>query len=186
MSICKFSFRNKNKMEKLLACDLSKTKLKFFDHSKYIIDGYDQLYLAEFDDMQIEYFHEFYDCELIVKFADKTCLEYSIERGNFKMAIYHRIYTYSDQNNKTIDKWDCISPFDYTTEIAIKIKKLDDFVDNLIKIVQHWKDHIQPNEAAAKIQAAFRGWKVRHMYRYDPYNCLGKYLALKRFEEINL
>ena len=171
-------------MDKLLACDLSKAKLKFFDHSKYIIDGYDQLYVAEFDDMRIEYFHEFYECELIVKFADKTCLEYSIERGNFKLRYWHRIYTYSDQNNKTIDKWDGISPFDYTSEIAIKIKKLDDFVDNLMVIVTHWKDHIQPHEAAAKIQAAFRGWKVRHMYRYDPENRLGRHLVLKMFNDL--
>lgn len=33
--------------------------------------------------------------------------------------------------------------------------------------------------AATKIQAAFRGWKVRMQYRYNPHNCLGKYVILK-------
>lgn len=33
--------------------------------------------------------------------------------------------------------------------------------------------------AATLIQAAFRGWKTRMKYRYNPYNRLGKYVALK-------
>lgn len=33
--------------------------------------------------------------------------------------------------------------------------------------------------AATMIQATFRGWKTRMKYRYNPYNRLGKYVALK-------
>lgn len=33
--------------------------------------------------------------------------------------------------------------------------------------------------AATKIQACFRGWRVRMQYRYNPYNCLGRYVILK-------
>ena len=169
-------------MDRLLACDLSKAKLKFFDHSKY---GYDRLYIAIFDDMTIEYFHEFYDCDLIVTFADKSRMMYSIGVGIYR-EDWRRDYEYIDQDEKIIEHWSVDYRNEMTNEMSIKIKKLDDFLDNLIKIVQHWKDHIQPHEAAAKIQAAFRGWKVRHMYRYDPYNCLGKYLALKRLQQLKL
>jgi len=172
-------------MDRLLTCDLSKAKLQFYDSKRYNIDGYDELYVAVFDDMTIEYFHEFYDCELIVKFSDKSCMEYSIERGNFKIRYWHRFYTYVDKDTKTIDEWDGISPFDYTSEIAMKIQKLDCFVDDLMVIVTHWKDNIRPNEAAALIQAAFRGWQVRHAYRYNPGNCLGRHLVMKMFEEVS-
>ena len=34
-------------------------------------------------------------------------------------------------------------------------------------------------DAATRIQAAFRGWKVRMKYRYSPYNRLGKYVILR-------
>ena len=33
--------------------------------------------------------------------------------------------------------------------------------------------------AAVKIQAAFRGWRVRMQYRYNPHNSLGRYVILK-------
>ena len=171
-------------MDRLLEYDLSKAKLQFYDSKKYIIDGYDQLYVAIVDDMQIEYFHEFYECELLVKFADKSQIEYSIERGNFKIRYWHRFYTYVDKDNKIIDSWDGISPFDQTSEIAMKIQKLDGFVDNLMKVVTYWNEHVKPHEAAALIQAAFRGWKVRHAYRYDPGNCLGRHLVLKMFDDL--
>jgi len=171
-------------MDRLLTCDLSKAKLQFYDSKRYTIDGYDQLYVAEFDDMTIEYFHEFYDCELIVRFDDKTCLKYSIERGNFKIRYWQRFYTYVDKDNKKIDEWNGISPYDNTSEIAIKIKKLDGFVDNLMVVVKHCVHNIRPHEAAVIIQAAFRGWRVRHAYRYNPGNRLGQYLVLKMFEEV--
>ena len=35
------------------------------------------------------------------------------------------------------------------------------------------------DNAAVMIQAAFRGWRVRMQYRYNPYNCLGRYVILK-------
>ena len=36
--------------------------------------------------------------------------------------------------------------------------------------------------AATKIQAAFKGWKVRMQYRYNPYNRLGQHVIMKAFE----
>jgi hypothetical protein len=147
-------------MEKLLACDLSKAKLKFEN-------GFNDLYIAVFDNMSINYY--FQERRLRVNFSDRSCLEYCIYPGKKNVRI--RDYEYIDQNNNIIEEWSCDDIF------SLKVIKLDKFIINLKKVV---------NEAAAKIQAAFHGWKVRHMYRYDPYNCLGKYLALKRFEEINL
>lgn len=35
------------------------------------------------------------------------------------------------------------------------------------------------DHAATKIQAAFRGWKVRMKYRYNPHNRLGKHVIMK-------
>ena len=35
------------------------------------------------------------------------------------------------------------------------------------------------DNAAVMIQAAFRGWRVRMQYRYNPHNCLGRYVILK-------
>lgn len=37
----------------------------------------------------------------------------------------------------------------------------------------------EPDIAAIKIQSAFRGWRVRMKYRYNPYNCLGQYVIMK-------
>lgn len=34
-------------------------------------------------------------------------------------------------------------------------------------------------EAAIKIQAAYRGWRVRMRYRYNPHTCLGRFLVLR-------
>lgn len=171
-------------MDKLLECDLSKAKLNHYDSKRYIIDGYDEVYVAILDNMTIEYFHEFYECYLIVIFADKSSMEYFMERGNFKIRHWHRFYTYVDKDNKIIDSWDGISPFDQTSEIAMKIQKLDGFVDNLMKVVTHWKEYVRPHKAAALIQAAFRGWKVRHKHRYDPSNRLGRHLVLKMFDDL--
>jgi len=174
-------------MDRILECDLSKAKFQFYDRKMYIIDGYDEIYVAEFDDMTIEYLHdESDDCNLIVKFADKSCLEYGIERGTFKIRYWSRSYKYVDGEGKIMDQWDGISPFDYTSEIALKIKKMDTFVDDLMDVVKHWKDHILPYEAATLIQSVFRGWRVRKKYRYDPGNCLGRHIVLKMFEEIEL
>lgn len=39
------------------------------------------------------------------------------------------------------------------------------------------------NEAVTKISAAFRGWKARMKYRFNPYTSLG-YLALKEFKDM--
>lgn len=41
-----------------------------------------------------------------------------------------------------------------------------------------------PDEAATKIQAAFRGWCVRMKYRYNPYTCLGRHLILRDAREL--
>lgn len=37
-------------------------------------------------------------------------------------------------------------------------------------------------DAAIKIQAAFRGWRVRMKYRYSPYNNLGRFVIMKMME----
>jgi hypothetical protein len=37
-------------------------------------------------------------------------------------------------------------------------------------------------DAAIKIQAAFRGWRVRMQYRYSPYNNLGRHVIMKMME----
>ena len=39
------------------------------------------------------------------------------------------------------------------------------------------------NAMAVRIQAAFRGWRVRHKYRYDPHNRLGFHVIRKMFEK---
>lgn len=41
-----------------------------------------------------------------------------------------------------------------------------------------------PDEAATKIQAAFRGWQARMAYRYNPYTCLGRHLVLRDAKEL--
>lgn len=167
-------------MQRLLECDLTKAKIQYKDN----IDGYDSLYVVQFNDMTIEYYHDFYDCELFVNFTDNSRIEYSIERGNYRIKYWHRFYTYVDKDNKIIDAWDGLSPIDTTSKTAMKIKKLDNFVDNLIDVVKHWKEHVRQDRAAVLIQAAFRGWKVRHAYRYDPGNCLGRHLVLKMFDDL--
>lgn len=40
--------------------------------------------------------------------------------------------------------------------------------------------------AAIKIQTAYRGWKIRIKYRYNPHMCLGKYLLQKDFLELKI
>jgi hypothetical protein len=39
------------------------------------------------------------------------------------------------------------------------------------------------DEAATLIQSKFRGWRVRIMYRYNPYTSLGRYVIGKLFRE---
>lgn len=39
-------------------------------------------------------------------------------------------------------------------------------------------------EAATKIQAAYRGWRARMKYRYDPHTPLGRYVIGKLFENL--
>lgn len=43
-----------------------------------------------------------------------------------------------------------------------------------------------PDEAATKIQAAFRGWQARMAYRYNPYTSLGRHLVLRDARELGV
>lgn len=40
-----------------------------------------------------------------------------------------------------------------------------------------------PISSATIIQAAFRGWRVRHRFRYDPHNRLGRHIISRMFEK---
>lgn len=42
------------------------------------------------------------------------------------------------------------------------------------------------HKAASKIAAVFRGWKARTTYRMNPYTTLGRYLALRGFQELTV
>lgn len=148
-------------MQRLLECDLTKAKLKF--EVGFNFNGLNDLYIAVFDNMSITYFFNslpaFHTRRLIVYFSDNSRLEYCIYHDG---KNWKRNYVYNNQNNM-IEEW----------SFSLKHIKLDKFLKKLMEIV---------NRAAALIQAAFRGWKVRHKYRYDPGNCLGKYLVLRMFE----
>lgn len=153
-------------MQRLLECDLTKAKLKF--EVGFNFNGLNDLYIAVFNNMSITYyFHIEYTRRLIVYFSDNSRLEYCIYRDG---KNWKRNYIYNDQNN-IIEEWSCDDIFE--NSISLKAIKLDKFLKNLMEVV---------NQAAALIQAAFRGWKVRHKYRYDPGNCLGKHLVLRMFE----
>ena len=54
---------------------------------------------------------------------------------------------------------------------------LDHFCKNLVNTINHQIE----TEAAIKIQKAFRGWSVRHKYRWSPHNNLGRFLIAKMF-----
>jgi hypothetical protein len=170
-------------MDRLVDLDILKSSILYSD-KQHECEGYNELYVADFGDIRIKYFHEvFDDCDLIVTFnSDQSRIEYSIERGNFKVRYWKRIYRYYEKD-VLVDSWDGVSPFDNTSEIAAKIRKLDDFVDDLMDAVVHWRDVILPARSAVKIQSAFRGWRVRHKYRYDPNNRLGYHVIRKMFDD---
>lgn len=46
-------------------------------------------------------------------------------------------------------------------------------------------DMTKEESSAIKIQAAFRGWRARMKYRYNPYTTLGRYCALKLYAELD-
>lgn len=46
------------------------------------------------------------------------------------------------------------------------------------------KGYFDNNTAATTIQAAYRGWKIRMKYRFNPFTRLGKWLELKEFDAI--
>lgn len=67
--------------------------------------------------------------------------------------------------------------------IKVTFKKIADLVPCKIMpgswtLLGAYCDMTEDN-AATKIQAAFRGWRVRMQYRYNPHNCLGRYIILK-------
>lgn len=62
-----------------------------------------------------------------------------------------------------------------------KIKLVDNWMS---KMDRHETAHyayydLSREEAAIKIQAAFRGWRMRMLYRYNPHNALGRFVILK-------
>lgn len=73
----------------------------------------------------------------------------------------------------------CISYLKDADIIYLKqwVSKLGGFRNLWDKTIAYFD--LEQDAAATKIQAAFRGWKVRMKYRYNPYNRLGKYVTMK-------
>lgn len=176
----------KNKMDPLLKLtsqnyDLTKAKFSYwkeeelFDHPNPRYSGCNYLYVACLDDMNIDYLfkHDLMSCVGVLRISlGQICYEYIMDHKkptNPKKRTRSLIIV----DNEILDEDDQV-----IGEYYLKIPMLEDLADEVKKRVE---DRLQ--EAATLIQSAFRGWKVRHVYRYDPHNPLGRHLIRKMFDE---
>jgi len=82
-----------------------------------------------------------------------------------------------DANYGSPDTW-TYSTYEPSDEVAEALQTLN------VALCEHRREFIDVQ--ATRIKAAFKGWKTRMMYTYNPYTTLGRYYIGKQFRELQL
>lgn len=127
-----------------------------------------------------------------VKSVDCKCVKHNLKGGHglFRKAIEY----YASEQFHILDEiafeffgpdWKLTCPAHSIPRVEdsahIHFRKwagmLNNYIGPLSKTIAYFD--LKKDLAATKIQAAFRGWRVRMKYRYNPYNRLGKYVIIR-------
>lgn len=134
-------------------------------------------YRVSSDSLSLRYHFDKYYGNLTVYFLEER-RELSYYHSSYKNYSSKSYRLYDVDKDRLIDHYDLKTP----RIPGMERESIDSFIDPFIESIKNSIDQRVEMEAATRIQKAFRGWSIRHKYRYDPHNGLGAFVARKMFD----